>query len=609
MFRNKTINMYFIRIFITTMLIPITISGVLHSYVLFQNSYKNATDYSSNAISKANLYLDLIINNTQSIANIISFNTEVQKTLMNNVTLESIANNHISPNSDNYAVWQNAKNLLTINLMSNMDLFSNAVIFNADGEVIMSLYKFGDNSTLNSYEWNDTLKNTNGAPIWISSHIDTNDLNSHQQYVITLARKIRISDEYKINSDWGYLIINLNEQYLYDMLSSLSFSKDSFFLILDEKNSIIIHNDEKRIGESFNIDKYPKKNSEYLASFNNQDVILANIKNKTTGWTLVEMVNFNIFFFDNIIYLISTLFITLCLLIIFIFASVRVSHNILKPIHELQGLMKIVEKGFFDIKFVHKSNIMEIDELMSHFYKMVFKLNNLIEEVYKSKLKEKELRTAVIQAELSALQQQVNPHFLYNTLDSINWLATLGANEQVSNMVTSLSDFFRYCISRGDHFVSIGDEVENIKNYIYMQQIRFGSLLAVNMEIQEDVCSFLTMKLLLQPIVENSIIHGIGKKSGKGKIIIRVYTKDSSVIFCVEDDGAGMDENTKEELLSPSKKERSVGLSNVIQRLKLFFNQKYSFNIESRLNAGTTVTIAIPIFKSEEELNRILAIE
>ena len=598
MVRNNTISMHFIRHFILVLIIPITVSGLLQSYILFQNTYESILNDAKRSIAKADLYFTLVVQNTENIANIVCFNSGVQKALTSGFLLKNAP--------DNYELWKEARESLIGNFIPYENIFSNAIIFNEYGNVVLSLYRFNENASLYDYEWFNTVKDSYGQGIWIPSHVDSYDSNSSQDHVITLAKKIRVFNLEGIETDLGYLVINISEQKLYNMFSNFVVSNSSSFHVQDRNGKIIIHSDNQSVGKQSGIKLPDNKSGVFFDDVNGVKKLISYYKNEKTGWFLVESALVSDIFGSNRHYLISTLLISMALLIIFIFVSVKFSNSISKPIHELEAQIGFVENGVFNMEFkIRKTNIFEIDRLVNRFKTMVQRLNSLIDEVYKSKIKEKELEAAVNQAELTSLQQQINPHFLYNTLDSINWMASLGANEEVSKMVTALSDFFRFSINRGINFVTIASEVENIKNYIFLQQIRFGPALCIEMDIQPEVNEYMTMKLLLQPVVENSIIHGIQSKVGGGEISIKIYKENDSIIFLVKDNGCGMDQATIDRIMSPDKKIKSVGLRNVIQRLSLFFPDRYTFDIQSRLNVGTTVKISIPCFRDEEELKRM----
>lgn len=202
-------------------------------------------------------------------------------------------------------------------------------------------------------------------------------------------------------------------------------------------------------------------------------------------------------------------------------------------------------------------------------------------------------------AEFDLLQAQINPHFLYNTLDAIVWSAEAGNQKQVVNMVGCLSDFFRLSLNNGREIVSIGDELSHVRSYLVIQQIRYQDILKYEVEVPEELFKYEIPKITIQPIIENAIYHGIKNKRGGGKITVNGEESGDNVIISISDDGIGMDPDklleVKNALTGNSPKTDVVyGLYNVNERIKLNFGEEFGLNIESAFGAGTTVTIKLP---------------
>jgi two-component system sensor histidine kinase YesM len=214
--------------------------------------------------------------------------------------------------------------------------------------------------------------------------------------------------------------------------------------------------------------------------------------------------------------------------------------------------------------------------------------------------------TEPVQAtELKLLQAQINPHFLYNTLDSIVWLAETKQNEQVSRMVTSLSDFFRTTLSKGKDYITVREEESHIRSYLEIQQFRYRDILEYNIKIDEDILEYEILKMTLQPLVENAIYHGIKNKRGLGHITVTGVKRNEHMVFEVQDDGLGMKPDRLEfmrRVVGDEEKDgkstsSGFGLYNVAKRLKLNYGKKCDINIESTYGEGTTITLIVPITK------------
>ena len=216
-------------------------------------------------------------------------------------------------------------------------------------------------------------------------------------------------------------------------------------------------------------------------------------------------------------------------------------------------------------------------------------------------------------AELRLLQEQINPHFLYNTLDTIVWLIEGDDPDKAVDMVVALSEFFRLVLSKGKEYISIREEKEHIRGYLEIQQVRYRDILDYEINIDPELYQYKILKLTLQPLVENSLYHGIKYKRAKGKIWITgemqrgASPKEDRILLCVQDNGVGMDEEElrrlRTEISKPCKEtEKGFGLANVNERIRMNFGMEYGMTIESERGGGTKVSVAIPAVKLHEKL-------
>lgn len=241
----------------------------------------------------------------------------------------------------------------------------------------------------------------------------------------------------------------------------------------------------------------------------------------------------------------------------------------------------------------------EIGNLAGEFSQMAVKIDELINEVYKEKLIKMDMIVKQREAELNALQSQINPHFLFNTLDSIRMHSMVDEKEKVSTMLTSLSKLFRYSINRGDEIVTIASELANVRDYIEIHKIRYGDLIAYRVDMPEPLLNCRVPKLILQPVIENAFIHGLKNKRGALSLEVKGEADENgnvSIIVC--DDGCGIDEAKLEEinnsfLSAVGGQTKSVGIRNVNERVKLYFGKQFGLFIESKKDAGTKVYIKI----------------
>lgn len=273
------------------------------------------------------------------------------------------------------------------------------------------------------------------------------------------------------------------------------------------------------------------------------------------------------------------------------FLSTLLARSVSRPIEELCKMTELVAKGNFDTRMEEESGD-EISVLTASFNSMVGQIGNLVENI---KIEQLNLRDT----ELRLLQEQINPHFLYNTLDTIIWLAEAGQNKQVVDMVTSLSQFFRTTLSEGRDHITIREEEVHIRSYLEIQQFRYRDILDYEINIPEQLYPYSIMKLTLQPLVENALYHGIKNKRGKGRIQISGRMEGKNIRLTVEDNGIGM---RTEEVCALNQKIRipaeeragSFGLANVQERISLNYGEEYGLTFQSEYGKGTVVTVLIP---------------
>jgi two-component system sensor histidine kinase YesM len=285
----------------------------------------------------------------------------------------------------------------------------------------------------------------------------------------------------------------------------------------------------------------------------------------------------------------------ICLILSFGFAMF-LSDNVAYPIQKLARSMSVVRDGNFDVKLSYKRND-EFAFLITAYNKMVEQIKELIDKLYVSELNKKE-------AELRSLQAQINPHFLYNTLDSVNWLALKHDVPDFSTMVTSLSDFFRYSLNKGRDIIPLRDEKNQVKCYLDIQKIRFKDKLDYGIDFPEDILEYQTVKLILQPIVENAIVHGIEKRRGKGMIDIAASMTEDTIEIRISDNGIGTNVAELNSLLAGKAGiGKTYGIRNVHVRIRNAFGEKYGLTFEDNVFGGVTVIIRIPAMRKAEGQN------
>lgn len=283
----------------------------------------------------------------------------------------------------------------------------------------------------------------------------------------------------------------------------------------------------------------------------------------------------------------------LVVIVILIFTlSVYISKSISSPVKELNYVTNQVAKGDLSVRANLEVGA-EIGELGDSMNEMIDKINALLDQVTNE-------QTRLRKAEFELLQSQINPHFLYNTLDTIVWLAEAGDQKMVVNMVENLSGFFRISLSKGNDTIPLRDEIQHVRSYLEIQQVRYRDILSFEIDIPEEYNEIMIPKITIQPIVENALYHGIKNKRGMGMITIKGNEIDKNLVLTVCDNGIGMKEDELERVrngmvFGNSEQTKVFGLYNVNERIRLKFGERSGLSIESTYGEGTKVEVVIPV--------------
>ena len=291
---------------------------------------------------------------------------------------------------------------------------------------------------------------------------------------------------------------------------------------------------------------------------------------------------------------ISALFILAAMLML----SVLLSQMLSKPIQNLVSAMRSFERDADNFSYEPVMGVREVQNLSVSFEHMVHRIQKLMATVRSEEIN---LR----KTELKALQAQINPHFLYNTLDSISWMCEQGKNAKAVLMVNALARLFRISISRGHELIPIRSEVQHAQSYLQIQSVRYKDQFSYEFDVEEGCLEYLCNKITLQPIIENAIYHGVNGLVDEGRIVIRVFSREDDIFFTVEDNGVGMEPEQIEEIFRRKPDGKSgIGIKNVNDRLKIWFGEKYGVTITSVPDEGTRVTVRMPKVREESEYEK-----
>ena len=422
------------------------------------------------------------------------------------------------------------------------------------------------------------------------SFFDTDD------EVISLSREVQ---SYENGTFRGVILINLNMNKITEICNSFQEKQENFICIINDKGELVYEQqngrerfafDEKENRQELNTALGKTKESCFRLNYRGEKYLVTRTDMKTTGWTLVSMVPYKSVMAETmaisgvmILAVAITLIVTLLLLN-------RILTGVVKPLKKLEKYMVQVNPDNMDQRMEILTDD-EIGHLSMKFNQMMDRIRNLKEQV----IEEQEDKRKY---ELQALQAQINPHFLYNTLDSIIWMAETNDSNIVA-MTEALAKLFRISLNKGNEEISLERELEHVKNYLIIQSMRYADKFTYEISAEPGVERCRTIKLILQPIVENCIYHGIKKKRGTGKITIRAYRREQNLIIEVSDDGCGMPEEICRKILSDEIESENIsgsgiGVKNVNERIQLRFGKKYGLSYSSEEGVGTTVTYVLP---------------
>ncbi|WIV17308.1 sensor histidine kinase [Paenibacillus polygoni] len=399
----------------------------------------------------------------------------------------------------------------------------------------------------------------------------------------------------------GFIIVDLDDSFIKTFCDQVKIGKTGFFYILDQHNNPIfvppIENDDKNIIQNTPL-PFPDQSSKdgYVLRTGGKPRFIVHTASLATGWTIIGIAPLQEIVAEaNSIR--QLIILSVVLSIIFaITLHYLLTKRLTRPIQLLQHKMRLTASGYLEAK-VKPVGTDEIADLGQSFNIMVEKIKELLEQSIR---KQQQLQ----KAELRTLQAQINPHFLYNTLDSIIWMAEAGKNDGVIQLVKALSDLFRISLNKGRDWVMIRTELAHANSYLIIQQMRYRDILDYRIDIDPELLDYPILNMTLQPLIENALYHGIKNKRGKGLIVIGGYLELSAVILTITDNGIGIPPDRlamlRHQLEQPLQSEEEepaeggFGLQNVHQRLRLYFGCEYGVELESIAGAGTTIFVRIP---------------
>jgi two-component system sensor histidine kinase YesM len=575
--------------------IPFLVSGM----IWYENSTRiienNAIHYSRQIVEQVNNNLD-------------SYFVELG-TITSPVLTSPLVNQFLnSKNTDTYDMYlmkRRVENELFLNILSVRTDIINLSIVSDDGLVVSSYEDRGSLEAFREYKGNRTTN-----PTFKNFNIEgVRKVNSSN--VLTITRDLRDISKNKISA---MLIIDVNYKVIPRMLENVKLGNSDLIWVMDAENRIIYHPNEQLWGKNVNeaVPAYAGQGEEkdgfYIDQSSGKKKLVTFDDLKSTGWVIVDELPLEelIGSLMNLRYL--TLAIGIILVVLVLFAVGTFTLPLTRSLLLLEKLMRKAENGNLNVRAPQKKG-KEIGSLFSSFNNMVAEIKRLVDVVHTAELKNKEMEVKQMESSLLILQSQINPHFLYNTLEVVNSYAIEAGVRPISKMVTSIAKMFRYNVGNPQKTVTLLEEIEHIQTYLSVQTERFEAL-KVEWDINEaEVMQVSTVRLILQPLVENALQHGYEEYNRKPEYlkISGHFTDDRAYIISLIDKGNGMPEDTlnrlnrlfkevtlKQMVQAHQFQEKNIGLWNVHSRLRLTFGEPYGIYIRESGPSGTQMDIILP---------------
>ncbi|MEH7544805.1 MULTISPECIES: sensor histidine kinase [Bacillaceae] len=404
----------------------------------------------------------------------------------------------------------------------------------------------------------------------------------------------------------GTLFLAVKLSFIDDVLADLEKEKNAAMWVMDENGQVIFHTDPSKIGSVFTeVKDYPLENGSFQTGTAQEKTLISINKSARHKWILVHSIPLKYLTMGTDMVRNVTILAFFTLVIITSLLSVFLAWSVTKPIKKLGHIMQEVKEGNLSVSIPVDSKD-EVGVLAQSFDSMLTEIRDLIQKNYSIEIRQKN-------AELYALQSQINPHFMYNTLQTISMAVEDGESETVVEMVTLLGRMLRYSLSNKDRLVPISQEVDHIQDYLKIQKYRFEERLSYEIQSELDTDFYFTPKFILQPLVENSIKYGLEKRKG---LCIQIFVEEifkqhgkKDILFTIRDNGPGIAEDKLDELNCKlksdpmGKRESGFGILNVHARVMMMFGDQYELRVNSSIEKGTEIMIQIPAILKNEVTN------
>lgn len=575
----------------STIFIYFTVSALVMFLVLGVYMYRRLTNQLSVTIREEN----------QTLINQI--NLSMDSYLRTIMKLSDSLYYGVIKNADFDTEEETVNSEMTLLYDNNKDAVSNIALLTGNGELLSAVpaARLKPEMDVTGEEWfRDTLEHPENLHFSMP-HVQYifDDGGSQYRWIITLSRAVEITRG--TATEQGVLLIDMTYEDLSYMLDNIPLGNHGYLYLMSNGGELIYHPKMQLIEAGLETDNIRAavayRDGDYQETWQGRKRYVSVKTVGYTGWKIVGVMPEQGLTLNQLKTKLFMVFMVSLFLFILAVINAYISRKITAPIQELEKSVNALESGKLDTE-VYMGGSYEIRHLGKSIGDMAKRIQALMADVVAE-------HEAKRKSEFDTLQSQINPHFLYNTLDIIVWMIENERKQDAVKVVTALARFFRISLSKGRNIISVRDELEHVRSYLMIQQMRFKNKFTYRIEAGQEVCPMASLKLMLQPLVENAIYHGMEFMDGDGEILIRVSLQGEELVFIVQDNGFGMTEEKAAGLLtgqtpSASGKGSGIGVKNVHERIRLYFGEDYGLSIWSEPDEGTVITIRLPALLCQE---------
>lgn len=573
---------------IVVALIPFLIFSIVSGFVFLDHAQKTAEEHSVQLIHQVSNSMDVYVETIEKMVNYIQL--ELQDTPF--FTMESEgASGWDSETAYIRSVLENVAN-------SHREVAGIFIATKEDLYVSTGMSRISRDPFQNERWYREASENP--EEIQLISVVTGRNIVTNRSYsiddVFSLAKAVQDPETGEV---LGVILLDIRHDIIQSSINGVTIGEKGFVFVMDQEDNIVytpVNGIVYRVNP-----KWVKAMEPMSVQIQGGSYQIRSELSPYTGWRTVGVFSMDevMSSVNTIVYILFTCVIISLVLVVIV--SFKFSRTLTNPIFKLKRLMKQAESGDLTVRFNFQHND-EIGELGQSFNHMIARIDQLIQMVY---VEQENKRTA----EMKSLQEQIKPHFLYNTLDTISWMARDYDAEDIVRLVDALTNMFRIGLSHGKDIITVKEEITHVSNYLYIQKIRYKDKLNYVIHVDESLYAVEVPKLILQPLVENAIYHGVKAKRGGGTITITGVPEGENLVFTVQDDGAGMLQEKVEELnrrmseRSVLDEQKSFGLFYIRERIQLCYGKGYGVHVESTLGEGTRVTITLPLYQKPKKFD------